>query len=99
MATPETPPRKRRVRFVFRSLGGRRDQHRAEHAGATPRPPLRHLVNRLARVAFNDRHLIDGQDREIHLQASFGAIRVVEIDGFKRDRLACTDGFGDFLRQ
>jgi hypothetical protein len=57
------------------------------------------LVNRLARVAFDDRHLIDRQDREIDLQTGLGAVRVVEVDGFHCDRLACADGLGDFLRQ
>ena len=31
--------------------------------------------------------------------ASLGAIRVVEVNGFQCDSLACTDGLGNFLRE
>ena len=86
-----------RVRRIIRCFGGRCDQHRAEHTGTPPCPPLRHLVDRLARVAFNHRHLIDRQDGKIHFQAGLGTVGVVEIHGFERNRLACADGLGDLL--
>ena len=62
--------------FVVGRLGGGGNQHRAEYAAAPARPPLAHLVNRLAGIAFDHRHLVDRQDRKIHLQAGLGSERV-----------------------
>jgi len=56
---------------------------------AAPAHQFGHLVNRLAGVAFDDRHLIDRQDREIDFQTGLGTVWVVEIGGLKRNCFAC----------
>ncbi|WP_172419032.1 hypothetical protein [Candidatus Nitrosoglobus terrae] len=70
------------MRRIVWSFGGRCDQDRAEHDGMSPCPSFRHLVDRLACVALDDRHLIDWQDEEIHLQTGLGAVRVVKVHRF-----------------
>ena len=88
-----------RVRRIVRRFGGRGDQHRAEYAGAASRPPLRHLVDRLACVALDGRDVVDRQDREIDLQARLGTVRVVEVNRLQAQFLTGIDRPGDRLLQ
>lgn len=82
---------------VLGRLGRGRDEHGAEHARPAPGPPFRHLIDRLARVAFNHGNLVHRQDREIHLEAGLGAVRIAEIDGFHGDGFAGTNRTRDLL--
>ena len=71
---------------IVRRLGRGGDQQRPKHARPAPRPPLRHLVDRLAGVPLDGRHLIHRQDRKIDFQAGRRALRVGEVHGGKRPR-------------
>ena len=84
---------------IVRRLGRGGDQQRPEHARPPPRPPLRHLVDRLAGVALDGRHLIHRQDRKVDLQAGRRALGVGEVHGGKRPRPAGVHRPGDLRGQ
>src|SRR5262249_6664768 len=93
----DVPHGLRRLRFVLRRLHRRGEQQRAEDARAAARPPLRHLVDGLTRVALAGRDLVDGEDREVAPEAGLRAIGIVEAARLALYRLARADGVSDRL--
>ena len=73
---------------VVRRFGAGGDEHGTENAGASARPPFRHLVDRLAGVAFEIREGVDLGDGEVGFQAGELALRVGKIGHGKTNRLA-----------
>ena len=76
-----------------------REQHRAEHAGTPPRPPLGHLVNGLACVALDGRDLVDGDDGEINFKTGLGPIGIGEIHRLDRNFTPRADGGSNLFSQ
>ena len=76
-----------RVRRIVGRPGRGGDQQRPEHAGPAPRPPFRHLVDRLAGVALDGGDLIDRQNRKVDLQAGRRPAGVGKVDRRQRRRL------------
>lgn len=54
----------------------RRNEHCTEYTASPPCPPLAHLVNRLARIAFQCRQRVDREKRKIDFQAGLWPLRV-----------------------
>jgi len=73
---------------VGRGLGRRSNQHGAENAGTPPRPPFGHLVDGLARIAFQIGERIDLRDGKVRFQAGWLALRIGKIRHRQFDRLA-----------
>ena len=86
-------------RRIGRRLRRGGDQQRPEHARPPARPPLRHLVDRLAGVALDGGDLIHRQNRKVDLQAGGRPVGIGKVDRRKRRRLAGVHRRRDFRRQ
>ena len=64
---------------IVRCFGRSGEKHGPKDARTASRPPLRHLVDRFPRIAFDGGDVVDGQDGKIDFQARLGPVRVREI--------------------